>query len=380
MQIVNYQYINDWNLPLDYSLDSESTLIIIFSCLKPDVLISPLEEIRQKFPRSLIIGSSTAGQLVNDEIDDDSISVSVIKFERTRLKLTTLAIEESNSFDAGVKTTSKLLEDDLKSIFLLSDGLVGNGTQLTNGINSVLPNQITVTGGLAADTENFEETWILVDDKPKKDFISMVGFYGDHINVSHGSKSGLDKLGLLRTVTKSKGNILYEVDGLPALELYKKYLGPLADGLPATGLMFPLELTDEGNAEEPRVRTLFAVNEEDNSMTFVDDIPQGSYARLMKANVDRMIDGSVGAAQKLNFEENQGEPILVIAVSCFARRLVLKQRTEEELEGNLGVFPKNAQQIGFYSFGEISSNYTEGGECCLFNQTITLTSFWESNA
>jgi hypothetical protein len=58
------------------------------------------------------------------------------------------------------------------------------------------------------------------------------------------------------------------------------------------------------------------------------------------------------------------------------RRLVLGSRTEEEIEATLEVLPKGTQQIGFYSYGEISP-YT-AGTCDLHNQTMTLTTLSEA--
>jgi hypothetical protein len=383
MKIDNYQYTNssNWNKKFDTDFDSKNTLIIIFSSLEIVELKQPLQEIREKFPQSIIIGASTAGEIFDDEIYDDSIIVTIIQFENTRIASVSKPIESKNSFSCGIKATLQLIDDDLKSIIVLSDGLLVNGSKLTKGISSVLPKSVTVTGGLAADKDRFNETWVLVDGKPEKGFVTMVGFYGENINVSHGSKGGWDKLGLERVVTRSEYNVLYELDGQPALTLYKEYLGALADDLPSSGLLFPLEIKDSKNSTETQVRTILGIDEKENSITFAGDIPVGSYATLMKANMDRLIDGSAEAAKMLDFNKNKGESILTVAISCVGRRLVLKQRTEEELESNLDIFPANTQQIGFYSYGEITTNNNpRNGRCELQNQTMTLTSFWESNS
>jgi len=287
-------------------------------------------------------------------------------------------IDSNNSFTQGVKAASSLIDEELRSIFVLSDGLKVNGSQLAKGINSIKPEGVIVSGGLAADKDLFNKTWIIADGKPMSGYLTVIGFHGDNIHVSHGSKGGWDKLGLERLVTKSTNNILYELDGQPALTLYKSYLGELADGLPSTGLLFPLEINDGINTKETQVRTILGVNEADNSITFAGDIPEGSHATLMKANMDRLIDGSTEAAKELNFEDNNGQVVLSIAISCVGRRLVLKQRTEEELEGNLEIFPENTRQIGFYSYGELASNQSNFSNCELQNQTMTLTSLWES--
>ena len=80
------------------------------------------------------------------------------------------------------------------------------------------------------------------------------------------------------------------------------------------------------------VRTILSVNEADQSLTFAGDVPAGGYVRLMKANFDRLIDGAVGAGRVS--AEALGAPVdLALLISCVGRRMVLRQRVEEEVEG-----------------------------------------------
>jgi hypothetical protein len=125
------------------------------------------------------------------------------------------------------------------------------------------------------------------------------------------------------------------------------------------------------------VRTVLAVDEQRQSMTFAGDIPQGSRAQLMRANFDRLIQGASDAATLAGAARDvrDGET-LAIAISCVGRRLVLGERTEEEVEATLDVLPPGSRQIGFYSYGEISP-YAKG-PCDLHNQTMTLTTIAEA--
>jgi hypothetical protein len=144
---------------------------------------------------------------------------------------------------------------------------------------------VVVTGGLAGDGDRFQQTWIITDGTPHSGFVCAAGLYGEQIRIGHGSMGGWDIFGPERTVTRSDGNVLYELDGRPALELYKEYLGERASGLPATGLLFPLSLRTDSSNGESIVRTILAVDEESQSMTFAGDIPEGARAQLMKANL-----------------------------------------------------------------------------------------------
>jgi hypothetical protein len=264
-------------------------------------------------------------------------------------------------------------------VLLFSDGLNVNGTELVRGLNSVLPSRVVVTGGLAGDGSRFQRTWVVHHGAPQANLVVAAGLYGESVSVGHGSKGGWDNFGPERLITRSQGNILFELDGRPALELYKEYLGELAEGLPATGLLFPLALRSDSSDEKNLVRTILAVDEATQSLTFAGDVPQGSLARLMRANFDRLIDGASEAAEMTGETDASGRgDTLAIAISCVGRRLVLGQRAEEEIEATLDVLPEGTRQIGFYSYGEIAPYMR--GQCDLHNQTMTLTTISERAA
>ena len=380
MKLDIYTYDNDqWDKPFDTSLDSDNTMVLLFGTAKQELIREPLKELQQFFAKSIFLGASTAGEIMQDELLEESLVVAVMQFKTTGIRKIEKEINsDSNAYNDGADLVKELLDDDLKAIFILSDGLHVNGSQLTQGIASVLPKDIVVTGGLAGDDDRFESTWVVAGKNACSNFVTAVGFYGDDIHMGHGSKGGWDTLGIERIVTRSKDNILYTLDSQPALEIYKRYLGEKAKELPSSGLLFPLQLKDTSEAEESKVRTILAVDEEEQSITFAGDIPEGSYVTLMKANFDRLIDGACKAAESIVLDSYKDEPILSIAISCVGRRLVLKQRVEEELEATLDVLPKETKQIGFYSYGEISP--LTSGTCDLHNQTMTLTTIWESNA
>ena len=165
-----------------------------------------------------------------------------------------------------------------------------------SGLNSVLPESVVVTGGLAGDGDRFQTTWVISGGRAQSNLVTAVGFYGNRIQIGHGSKGGWDIFGPERLVTKSQNNVLFELDGKPALDLYKSYLGDRASELPASGLLFPLALRASAGDDKHIVRTLLAIDEKNNSMTFAGDIQQGYLAQLMKANLDRLVDGASKAA------------------------------------------------------------------------------------
>jgi len=268
----------------------------------------------------------------------------------------------------------QLSSNGLVHVFVLSDGLHVNGSELVEGLAAGLPEGVQFTGGLAGDGDRFQSTWVLGDRGLESDAVVAVGFYGQRLRVGFGSLGGWDPFGPERLITASRDNVLFELDGKSALGLYKDYLGKHAAGLPASGLLFPLSLRREGG-ETSVVRTFSAVNEADQSLTFAGNIPQGYYAQLMKANFDRLVEGAVGAARIC---QNTGakHPELAICISCVGRRMILKQMAEEEVEGVRDVLGPAVTLAGFYSYGEIAP-FSSGGKCELHNQTMTITTLCE---
>ena len=365
-----------WSQPLPIALDSERSFVVCFggSSLGTDLKI--LKELRAAFPRSQMIGCSTAGEIHDDDVHDESLVVAIARPEKgsTRSVSTTTGPGEA-SYRAGQELAQRLAAPDLRAIFVLSEGLQVNGSELVRGVNSATPEHVVVTGGLAADGERFQRTWVFDGDVVGTQRVVALGVYGESMCITHGSKGGWDIFGPERRVTKSVGNVLHELDGKPALKLYKEYLGDRAAGLPATALLFPLALRDrEGDAKQ-LVRTILGVNEADQSITFAGDVPIGSLAQLMRANFDRLVTGAADAATMANGHWSKGSSLLSLAISCVGRRLVLGERTEEEIEAVRDVLPTQAKQVGFYSYGEISPFTT--GSCDLHNQTMTLTTISE---
>ncbi|MEM7802690.1 MAG: FIST N-terminal domain-containing protein, partial [Chloroflexota bacterium] len=348
----------------------------IFGSSKIDSGFRPLSDIMDRYPHVTQIGCSTSGEIYDTLVYDDSLSVALLEFEKTVIETAEATVENaSDSYEAGEQIAQALLKPDLTAIFLLSDGMNVNGSELVSGMNAFLPPEVIVTGGLAGDGPDFKETWVLNNAGLHKNKVIAIGFYGDSIRIGHGSKGGWDIFGPERLVTRSSGNTLYELDGKPALELYKQYLGERANGLPSTALLFPLALRESAEDDQPIVRTILSVDESNQAMIFAGDIPKGYRAQLMKANFDRLIDGAASAALNSKSQALTDAPMLSIAISCVGRRLVLGERTDEELEATLDALPEQVQQIGFYSYGEISPFAT--GHCDLHNQTMTLTTITE---
>lgn len=372
LQSITYRPHGGWSAPLPGALDSANTLVLVFGAPAFERGPAALRELATAFPRSLLLGCSTAGEIAADQLEDDSLSVAVARFEHTQLRLAQATVEAgTDAFDAGAELAARLADRGLRAVFVLSDGLAVNGSRLAEGLGRHLGPQVVVTGALAGDGSAFAHTWVLDRGEPKAGRICALGLYGERLRIGHGCDGGWHDFGPERRITRASGNVLYELDGKPALDLYKTYLGERAAGLPGTALLFPLAVRPQAG-DEALVRTILGVDEASRAMTFAGDVPEGGIARLMRASAEQLIDSAARAAREAAQALADCDATLAISVSCVGRRLLLGGRAEEEVETVAECLPAGAVHVGMYSYGEIAPP-ARGSRSQLHNQTMTVT-------
>lgn len=378
MQTGLFQYSDKkWIInPLNKLTDTNNAQVVLCfggkDVLKNEEIFSI---VKLQFPLAEISMCSTSGEIYDNTVHDNSLVAVAFHFEKTKTFTASVNIKNfENSYDAAMNLANKLPKEDLTYILVLSDGSLVNGSELVKGLNVVKGENVLITGGLAGDGPNFRSTLVGLNQQPAEGEIVAIGFYGKEIRVTHGSQGGWDMFGIEKEITKSSGNVLFEIDKQNALELYKKYLGPDSENLPGSALLFPLSITIPGSST-PIVRTILSINEDEKSMTFAGDVPEGSRVRFMKANFDKLTEAASTAAQQtiLNHDD---EPDFALLISCVGRKIILGVRTEEEVEAVCNTFSQKTLVSGFYSYGEISP-FNEGGSCQLHNQTMTITAFYE---
>lgn len=325
------------------------------------------------FPQARRLGCSTAGEISAAGVQDGTCVVTAVRFEHTRLvEVSSRLAGMSDSHAAGQRLASQLPQDGLRAVLLFGQGFPINGSALLAGLSEVLGVQVPITGGLAGDGGAFRQTWVLDDAGAASDSLVALGLYGERLDFCHGSFGGWLPFGPPRKVTRSRGNVLFELDGEPALEVYKRYLGEHAKGLPGSALLFPFAMLGKDHDEMGLIRSALAFDERAGSLTLAGDIDPDGYLKLMHADTEALVDGATAAAQaarQMLRGDGQG---LVLLVSCVGRKLVMGGRVGEEVEAVARVFSQGAPLAGFYSYGEISP-VSPGVACRLHNQTMTVT-------
>jgi hypothetical protein len=362
-----------WNIQNIVDDLEKVNLVTVFGDTNEFILPQHYEFLRERYPHAHIVGCSSAGNIEGEQISDSPLVVTAVRFDSSSVVLHSVDFVQGDDITLlSQELAEKFDQDGLKHIFILSDGLNLNGSELIKGFNGVI--SAPKTGGLAGDGAKFERTFVMGNAPAKERVIVAIGFYGDNLKIGSGCYGGWSEFGTQRVITRSKSNVLYELDGEPALDLYKRYLGEYADDLPNSGLRFPLSIKDHDDDPE-MIRTLLAIDEETKSITFAGDVPEGFKARLMKPNVDLLIDGAGEAANLANM--SNGKRALGLIVSCVGRKVVMGQLVDEELEVVADVLGESVVLTGFYSYGEIAPFQNNIQNCQLHNQTMTLTVVYE---
>ena len=378
MKIQQYKSANglDWN-DVDARFGGDAHLVLVFG--ESALIADPrcYASLKKAFPKAHIVGCSSGGNAQGTTLSENDVVATAVRFDHSTLKIIQADVAPTSNFDELSKDIlNQLRGDDLRHVFLLSDGLATNGSKLAQALTQASGGKIGITGGLAGDGTRFQTTWVMADAPARPGLLVAIGFYGKNLAVNTGCVAGWDEFGAERIITKSVGNVVYEIDHKPALALYKEYLGPYADELPGSAFRFPLSVRATQN-DLPVIRTVLGINEADQSLTFAGDIPQGYFGRLMKTNLDGLIDSAGVAASAAKEEAAADHDQLCLVVSCVGRRVVLQQLTEEELDIIQDTLGEHAKLVGFYSYGELAPQDEAGMKCQLHNQTISLTTLVE---
>lgn len=351
----------------------DAQLLLVFGLRQHLEQLTSIDVIRERYPLADLVFASTSGNMLGQSVEDTGLVCTAVQMEKSRIRCASESLTEENDFDQLCGSlVEKLSAADLRHVFLLSDGSRINGSKLSENFNRLLPSHVTLSGGLAGDGTDFIKTLVGLNAVPESGVVVAIGFYGAELQLHFGSEGGWASFGPERLVTRSEDNVLYELDGQVALTLYKTYLGAQASTLPAGALRFPLFVKTPTEAS-PVVRTILSIDEETGSMTFAGDIPLNSQVRFMHASYEDLIDGAQTAATSAN----KGSARLALCVSCVGRRIVLGQRTEEELEEVQNVLGQETMLAGFYSYGELAPT-GHANSSQLHNQTMTITSISES--
>jgi hypothetical protein len=375
VETFHYSPETGWSVEQFPNLDSEQTFVLAFCGLNFVEDQKPIQDLIKAYPKSLILGCTSCGEVFNDQLLDHCITVAVARFEYSQLRLASARILDfSDTYDAAVSVVEDLAAPDLKGIFILVDGMAVVGNMMVQAFLDKLPVEVMLGGGLAGDDGLFKKSWVIHKGKLRSQRITAVGFYGERVFFRTGSFGGYEAFGDEKIITKAQGSALLELNGEPALQVYQREFNATPENLLKMALLHPLGIKAHTNDPHTLVRLMLAIDEDAQSCIFAGHIPNGQRAYFMMSDANKVIRGAGTAAamttQTNEFPKMEAPSSLTVATSCISRKWYLAGRASEELKASLGALPSTTKQIGFYSYGEISS--TLDGRKAFQNQTMTV--------
>ena len=351
MKLINYLFetIEDLETFVDtHCLEQNNILIQLFCGVQEISKIQPiLDLLTKKIPQASIIGASTAGEISNGLIYEETIHISFSIFQNSKIR-TQYCLQAD--FETGVKTAKEFIQKDTKAVIAFSEGLKSNSELFLEGFSSIEHN-IPIAGGNAADNTKFVKTFVISGNKIYNEGIVVCAIDSDHLNVSTNYSLEWTEIGKEMLITKAVNNVIYEIDNTPVNEIYTHYLGnEILDDFPNTVIEFPL------------IKTI------DKGFVYAGYIKNGDKVRFAIGNVEQILNQA-----KTLYERILVSPVEATYIySCSVRKKFLRQHLNYEFSFIQEVAPT----CGFFTYGEFYHNKTDN---YLLNITTTTLSLSESD-
>lgn len=345
--------------------DNRRLLVQIFTGSdNEDFIMGLRDQLHFLLPSAVILGATSDGEIMERGITTKQTILSFTQFEKTDLVSGAVPHSQNgDSFATGQKIAEQLIGEKTRVLILFADGRHTNGEELIKGVESVNRNVI-VAGGLSADQAMRTPNFIFTATQPIRNGVVGVALNSDELIVNTKYHFDWVNIGQVMTVTKVNKNRVYEIDHMPAVEVYKKYLGErIAQNLHILGGMFPLVINKDGN---PVARACLLAHE-DGSLSFAGNLSEGDQVQFSYGNSEMVLESSLRTSRSLL--DIPAEAIFVY--SCRARRSFLSELAGIEIVP----FQKIAPTAGIFTLGEFY-HFNQRNE--LLNQTMTVLILSES--
>jgi len=364
----------NWEMVYDQGLTEKAQLVLAFgyrNLLEDETLFSELSSL---YPNAELVVCSTSGEILQDEILHESIAVTALYFEKTEVKVADINLDGANTETSVSKLVGKISTPYLSHVLLFADGLVINGAELTESLKRSLTN-VPVIGGLASDGFNTLKTVVGLNEKPVSGKAIAVAFYGNNLKISSNVGLGWNTFGIKRKVTKSTRNIVYEIEGKNALDLYRSYLGDLSKELPTSAMLIPVGLLNN-ETYDITIKSVIDIDHRNNGLVFSSNIKEGSVIYFMKSTNESLVQRAQMAARQGIAQHRDKVPDFALVVSSLGRLLTMRQWAEDELEAINDEFQEAIPISGFYGLGEIAP-HRKHKIGTLHNHSISVSLFSE---
>ncbi|MBF0460773.1 MAG: FIST C-terminal domain-containing protein [Magnetococcales bacterium] len=376
---MDVRQVQFYQLELDESLLEplqriDPMLVLVFADKHYFLTQATLAKLLSAFPSAHCVGVSTAGEISNQGTRDGSCVVTAVRFRSGSVQTALANVSGlGDSWQAGVEIGNALSRPGLRALLLFAPGLAVNGSALLAGLQSVVGQEQLILGGLACESGVIRETLVMTATGSSAHQVVAVGLYGAQLVIRCCSRGGWVPFGPLRQVTRCQGNLLLELDGEPAMDLYFRYLGEYAKEFPESGLRFPFEMYPSATSDvsDGVIRTVLGSDPQSKGLILGGDINPEGCLRLMHVTTAKLVDGARQAADGVLGNMAATTPGLGLLISCVGRKLILGERIVEEVEAVQNRLGRHHTVAGFYAHGEIGP-IGATPSCALHNQTMTI--------
>ena len=300
-----------------------------------------------------IFGASAGNEFIDGDFENISIAILLLEMNPAYFQVQLLHANEPSKISIAEQIGNSGKKIFSSPAFLIvSGGLITDGDEIVAGIENTAGKGVNLFGGLAADNMKMEKTYVFTNDELTDNGLLALILDEDRINLTGLAVGGWNPIGNEKTITQSKGNIVYTIDDEPAFDFITRYSGikktDLEKGVAiAISSNFQLQLQREN--KHPVMRTPMYVNKEDGSIVFAGSLPQGSKVRLSMLPGFEVIEASLNEFAQCKNKQLDAEALIMF--SCAGRQIALGPYVSEEINGIKKIW--DVPMAGFFCFGEI---------------------------
>jgi hypothetical protein len=366
--------VKDLTFHLDNLFNKNETFNLAIVFCAP---VHNTEQLLQSFDAHQIdvFGCTTAGEILNNELLDGAITVMLFDIAKDsyaiHLEKTTETILETA---VNLARVAKTLFTH-PALIVLSGGVTTDGEEIVQGIKTIIPHSVTpIFGGLAGDDLAMRNTVVFTNKKICNDGLLTLIFDNDKVEVEGIAASGWKAIGATNVVTHALGNILYSINGEPALDVFTRYFGThdnagLGKVVTTISAQYPLQITRRNDYSVMRAPII--ANSEDGSLWLAGGVKNGDEFRFSMAPGFETMENTVVELGRMQKKTN---PAALILFSCVGRRAAFGPMLEDEI-GSIYESWNETPMIGFLTYGEIGNLRNE--QCDFHNETCCLVSIRE---
>ncbi len=349
-------------------LEKGSRLFVqVFSGIADEKKLKQLhKELKEILPEGTpFLGATTAGEILSRKVYRDSIVISLSLFDKTDIKTYFFDRDENtDEFELGKQIAKETIEEDTRGLLIFSEGIHPDLHLMLKGIEQI-NNNVKVFGGGAGDNGNIRKSFVFNEEHISDKGVVVASFSSKDLIINTGYKLNWEPIGKMMTITKAEGKRVYEIDGIPPLEIYRKYLGEaVVEKLPSSTFAYPL-IVYKGDLQVARASTYVF---EDGSMLYAGHMETGDRVRLSYGYIEHMLEDT-----EQTFEEITSNPAESIFIySCLARYVFLKHLSKLEISPLREIAPV----AGFFTYCEF---FHKDGQNELLNDTLTYVTMSEKN-